>query len=249
VTITGRFWVTPEGYLVRHQGKDAALFLGPLMFALAASISGLYPFRGRLILFLVPNLFLALAAGIEAIIRVAARFGPLQTWREGLFWGAALVIGVRPLWKVPPPYYDSETKPMICYLGQHRRDGDAIYVHNMAWKQFAFYGPAESLRTDQATETSEVSLMLLGPKPLVILRDLDKFRGRSRVWILFGGSYTEELSVAYGYIDTIGRLLDCRTAFNASIYLYDFSDPSRLASAAAEDFVAHPRSARGCGDR
>jgi hypothetical protein len=127
-------------YLMRQQIRVTLAVLGPVLFALGASMVGMYPFRGRLILFLVPNLLLLLAAGVLTATGIAAKLGLSPRMEQALFFLATLVICVRPLQKAPPPYYDSETKPVISYLGSHRRDGDAIYVHNMAWRQFVFMG-------------------------------------------------------------------------------------------------------------
>ncbi|MGC2638467.1 MAG: hypothetical protein WA294_14880 [Acidobacteriaceae bacterium] len=245
--VAGSIW------LVRRNG-NAALIIGPVLLTLAASMLGVYPFSGRLILFLVPVLMILIAAGFEAAISYTLGYPPFRkeripAWAEAAVWaGATLILCVWPLRNVHPPYRDSETKPMIAYLGAHRRAGDGIYVHDMAWLQFVFYGPWFGLRTDEATAMTPTpisSSAALGPKPLVILKDLDSFRGQSRVWILFGGGYPVEASCAVWYLDSIGTQLDHQKAFNASLYLYDLSGAGRQLPV-AEVWFAGSRSAPAC---
>jgi hypothetical protein len=237
-------------HLVRRT-QSGLLIIVPVISVLVASMLRIYPFSGRLILFLVPNLYVLIAAGIEAAISVAlslalgfANFS--KNWRVplqvGAFSIAAVAMCVWPLRALPPPYYNSETKPLISYLGQHRRSGDAIYVHNMAWGAYLFYGPEFGLTPDEAVETSP------GPRPFVILNDLDRFRGRSRVWILFGGGYPVEASCTLKYLDSIGVRLDHQAAFNASVYLYDLTDRAGIKYRTADDFFSNSRFDTACAN-
>ena len=237
-------------YLSRRT-SDTALLLGPLLMTFAASAMRFYPFNGRVILFLVPNVLLLLTAGVLAAIAAAARLGVPRWGEQAVLVAAALVMAIVPLWKHPPPYRDSETKPILSYLGQHRLQGDPIYVHQMAWQAYEFYGPRFSLHMDQARFSSLRGTLTVVPggEPLKIVKDLDQFRGCRRLWVVFGGGYPVELTAALWYLDTIGHRLECRSSYNAGVYLYDLSDTHRLSSAEAEDFLAETAQAKGCEDR
>ncbi len=234
-------------YLVRRS-QSALLLAVPVLSVLAASMLRVYPFSGRLILFLVPSLYIMMAAGVEAIAASALHAGTPAIWRApmyaGVFSAGALLMCVWPLGKAPLPYYNSETRPMIAYLGSHRNKDDAIYVHNMAWAAYLFYGPESGLGAGDAIRTSPSSTP--GQKPLAVLKDLDQFRGRSRVWILFGGGYPVEQTCALDYLDSIGMRLDHRTAVNASVYLYDLSHDWPFAYAGAENFFLRSRYDDAC---
>lgn len=234
--------------LVRRMHAAAALMILPLLSVLAASMLRIYPFSGRLILFLVPELFLLIAAGVEFIAAFASGFTSLERWRAPVYSGmlavAVIPLCLWPIDRLPPPYYNSETRPLIAYLGAHRQAGDAIYVHNMAWGAYVFYGPRYGLRTDEAIVTSPVNI--LGPKPFVVLTDMDRLRGRSRVWLLFGGGYPVESSCVLKYLDSIGTRLDHQSAVNANIFLYDLSGRARLQQAAAESFIPRLRTDSAC---
>jgi hypothetical protein len=232
-------------FLVRYSTVHAALLLGPLLLTFGASLARYYPFRGRVILFLVPNVLILLAAGLLALTRAASRAAIPPSGQRAVLLVAALIMGARPLWKNPPPYRNSETKPVLYYLGQQRRDGDAIYIHNMAWHAYEFYGPRFSLAMNEA-RISSLKGNKTGPNPLVILHDLDEFRGRRRLWVVLGGGYDQELTATVWYLDTIGRRLDCKSAYNAAVYLYDLSDPELLQSAKADDLFAATPHTKDC---
>jgi len=60
--------------------RDVALLIGgPVVVALIAAIGQLYPFRGRLMFYLIPTLLLAIAAGAEWIRRQASRLHPASS--------------------------------------------------------------------------------------------------------------------------------------------------------------------------
>jgi hypothetical protein len=206
----------------------------------------MYPFSGRLILFLVPYFLLLIAAGFDFFVDAALAFGASKRIEIPVACVALLVLCVWPLGKAHPPFYDSETRPMIAYLGSNRRDGDAVYVHEGAWRQYQFYGPEFSLRSDQAETITRTPATQLGPKTLTILKNIDRYRGKSRFWILFASSYPVEASCALGYLDTIGVRLDRQVAYNSSVSLYSLRDSSRLKAATAEDFINRPNTAPIC---
>jgi hypothetical protein len=234
-------------YLFRRHGSGALLLVGPILVAFVASAMRYYPFRGRVILFLVPNVLLLLTAGMLAVTRAVAHLRVPRWGQHAIFLVAALAIGVRPLWKNPPPYRDSETKPMLSYLGEHRRDGDGIYVDAMAWHAFEFYGPRFSLSMEQARISSlKGNTTVLVPDPLVILKDLDAFRGYKRLWVLFGGAYGDQVTAPIWYLDSIGHRLDCRSSYNASLYLYDLSDSRRFNLVEPEDFLITTPQPKAC---
>jgi len=233
-------------FVFRSQASLGILLLAPILVTFMASMARSYPFRGRVVLFLVPNVLLLLTFGLLAVTRATARLRPSLWGQYAIFLIAIVVLGMRPLWKNPPPYRDSETKPILSYLGERRRDGDSIYVLRMAWHAFEFYGPRFSLSMNQAKIGSLQGSTRLGPNPLPILKDLDEFRGNRRLWVVFGGGYGEESEAAIGYLDTIGQRLDCKSSYNAAVYLYDLGDSYRLGSTQAEDFLSSTPHTRAC---
>lgn len=234
-------------YLARRS-QHAGLVAGPILVTLAASMIRMYPFSGRTILFLVPSIYLLVAAGIEAAVNFALDLANLRKLRTpalvAAYLASAAFLWSKPLRNEPPPYRNSETRPVISYLAKHRQQGDAIYVHNMAWRAYTFYGPAVGLGAREAVRTTPAPV--LGPKLLVILKDMDQFRGRPRVWILFGGGNPIELLCLLQYLESVGRPLDSFKAFDSSVYLYDLSGQEHPEYASAEDFFSHARTTPAC---
>jgi hypothetical protein len=226
--------------------SETLLLVVPLLMTFAASALRLYPFGGRLILFLVPNMLLMLTAGVLAVTGAAGRLQLPRWGQNALLLAAALALGVHPVWTSPPPYRDSETKPILSYLAEHRLSGDSIYLQGdasgTAQNALEFYGPRFSLPVSQVTLEPYT-----GPLPLETLKDLDQFRGLRRLWVVFGPTHYVQLRAARWYLDTIGHRLDCLSSHNAAVYLYDLSDAQRLRSAKAEDFSVEMREANDFG--
>jgi hypothetical protein len=231
---------------VFRQSKVAALVVVPILLTLGASMFRMYPFSGRLILFLVPYFILLIAAGFDFCVEAALAFGASMRIEIPVACVALLVLCVWPVRKAHPPFYDSETRPMIAYLGSNLHAGDAVYVHEATWRQYQFYGPKFGLRSDQAETTTPTPTTHLGPKTLTILKDIDRYRGSSRLWVLFPSYYPVEASCALGYLDTIGVRLDRQLAYNSSVSLYSLEDNSRLKAATAEDFISRPSTSPIC---
>jgi hypothetical protein len=82
--------------------------------------------------------------------------------------------------------------------------------------------------------------------PRAYLREVDRFRGRPRAWILAThlGRNTSELQMLRDYLDGIGRrretmIVDATNnlpAQGAYAFLYDLSDPDRLRAFSADTF-------------
>ena len=82
--------------------RDAALMLaGPFALALIAAVVQQYPMRGRLMVYLLPGLLIAISAGAEWLRRAAGRLHPAA---GAVLMLALLVPPAAALVKVPPPY-------------------------------------------------------------------------------------------------------------------------------------------------
>lgn len=227
------------GALWHRRRPVAWLLAGPLLIALLAAAAHQYPFRGRLMLYLIPGLLLTIAAGADWAAQALSRWQPLA--------GLALLGGLT----VPPvmatvtatPPYDIEHLPtLLSYLQDHRQPGDVVYIAPLQRIGTLYYGPRYGLTPD---------LWITGicnPRDSrAYLRDLDRFRGTGRFWIISAGPrpFRRVRLAMLNYLATIGVRRDSLslpslTWASASLDLFDLSDSARAHSASAETFALDP---------
>jgi hypothetical protein len=224
----------------RRNRRAAVLLTTPLVLTLCAAIVRQYPFGDRLILFLIPGFMLAIAAAIEGVRRLvwpASRaLGALAT--AGLLLPTAYAIVATP----PPVYVTEDMKPVLSYVQARRQSGDGIYVYYGAAPAVTFYATQYGLaRGEYAVGGCHRA------DARRYLRELDTFRGRSRVWILLTHTnpYFREREDILAYLDAIGTRTDglvseprgiSQNLRPAEAYLYDLSDDDRLRGSSADSF-------------
>lgn len=220
--------------------RDVALFLlGPIALALIAATIGEYPLRGRLMMYLVPIVVLAVAAGAGWL------WSALRRVHSALGAAAVAALLVSPLIAIadPPPPYDVEHhRAVLAYLQQHRRPGDAVHVFPLSRIGMLFYGPRYGLQpADWTTSICDRS------DTRAFVRDVDRYRGVTRLWLLTTGvaPFRSARSAVQRYLGAIGikrdsLVLGSLTMGTTTLELYDLSDPTRLQATSAETFPVSP---------
>ena len=215
------------------------LLLGPFVVSMAAAIAHQYPFRGRLVLWLLPAVLLAVAAGAEWIRRMASVFHPIL---GGALLIAVLVPPVMALVQAPPPYDIEHHRALLKYLQLHRQPGDLVYVFPLQRVGTMFYGPRYGLLPNEWTTG-----ICDRYDTRAYIKDVDRYRGAPRLWILSASTRPFRVARAsvLSYLSTIGVRRDSLsfpslTMGSASIELYDLSDPARLGVATADTFPVPP---------
>jgi uncharacterized membrane protein len=221
LTLVGVAAVAAVMGLVEFSSKHFARFLlllTPLVAALAASALHRYPFRGRLLLFLVPSLILLMAAGLERIrARTSDTLPCLSFLLTGFLFLHPLLVAGSGLIK---PRTKEEIKPIITYVENHRQDGDVLYIYYSAIYPFQYYSTRHLIHP-----MDEITGVESRQNWASYRKDLDQLRGKKRAWILFSHIYrwegVDEQRVFLDYLDTMGIRLDSSLAPGASVYLYD----------------------------
>jgi hypothetical protein len=220
----------------RRRRDTALILLGPVLVTLLAAAGHMYPFTGRVVSFLLPVLLLATAAGAAHALR---------HWPERLQFASPVLLALAvgsPLYAILsalPPERAEHLRPVMEMVAQRRHPGDDIYVYYGAGQAFLYYAPRFGwTRTDFVLGRCSVTDLR------VYLRELDRFRGRPRVWIVATHARigATELLQMIGYLDLVGRRLDSievRATLNvpsiaAYAYLYDLSDQNRLRASSAD---------------
>lgn len=221
-----------------RQRRDAALLVAaPFVVTLFAAVAQQYPFRTRLVVFLIPGALLAAAAGAGWL---ADRAGRRSTVAAAMVAAAILIVPVLALLAAGVPARVDDYPPLYAHLQKQRRPGDAVYISFLANSSAIYYGPRYGLGRDDyhlgACDRNDTR---------AYLRDLDRFRGRDRVWLLTKGSpaLRGARETMGRYLDTIGvrresRVIRSSVSEPLTLELYDLSDPARLRAASAETFPA-----------
>jgi hypothetical protein len=216
--------------LFRNSPWKAALIVAPTVAAVLAATAQFLPFGLRVSLYAGWPLQLFAMAGLQALWRAIparARLAPVVL--------AALIAGI-PVLLVGahhPPYHFQETRTVLAALASRWQPGDALFVYPSAEYAARFYGRPLGL-----------SGWVVGgchrEEPRAHFRELDQFRGRSRVWFFYSHAAMgfREPEVIRSYLETIGKEREhipdpfgARGQAEAAAYLYDLSNPSRLAAA------------------
>jgi len=208
--------------LTRRLLHFGIFLLFTLFFTLLASFLTVYPFAGRMILFLAPILILFLAEGadltgfvkpvrsqlvIEWIIRIAVvaalLFGPIKLAYENF----------------TAPKMREHVRPTMQYLREHRRDGDLTYLYYWAEHAVRFYAPKYGFALDDFIIGADHHT-----NPELYRAELDALRGHGRVWFLFSHVYEDgdfnERDYILNYLDSIGELSREYRVPGTSVYLY-----------------------------
>jgi hypothetical protein len=140
-----------------------------------------------------------------------------------------------------PPYEIEHHRAVLAYLQQHRKPGDVIHVFPLSRIGMLFYGPRYGLQpagwTTAACDRTDTR---------AYVRDVDRYRGTARVWVLTSVAtpYLTARSAVRRYLATIGVKRDSLVLRSirgeASLDLFDLSDPARLQAATAELFPVDP---------
>jgi hypothetical protein len=201
------------------QPERCFMLIAPLGLTLFASGLHLYPFSGRLLLFLTPILLLIVAAGIDYIQDKTGRM-------DWAMVALAAILFVEPLlftgYRLVNPREKEEVRPVLAYMYDHREDEDLLYVYYGAEPAFKYY--LKDYIFDDADYM--IGVQARG-KWQSYVNDMNELQGKKRVWFLFAhvnrSSGVDEEKLYLYHLDSMGRRLDSFSAFGAAVYLYDLS--------------------------
>jgi hypothetical protein len=192
----------------------------PILLTLFASGLHLYPFKGRLLLFMVPFLLLFIGEGAEKIVSKTGRDAPFIgiIFTVLLFYHPLISAGNG---LVNPQTFE-EIKPVINYVKKHEQTEDVLYLYHSSQYAFKYYSERFGYKsTDYIVGVSQDRNLD------VYIKDLNKLRGSKRVWILFSHVHknkkVNEEHFFLDHLDSIGTQLDSFKSVRASVYLYDLS--------------------------
>ncbi len=149
------------------------------------------------------------------------------------------------------PRVAQETKPLFQYVQQHRQNTDTLYLYHWAEPAFRYYANfynfnyedchlINPIPTDQEyLKEVDYFRQKLGLTPVEVNKtqcvlgvsevfarsqaDLEKLRGKGRVWFLFSHLGDPERNLFLNYLDTLGVRLEENLQPGASVYLYQLT--------------------------
>jgi hypothetical protein len=200
--------VVGAAILLRRNWVHLTMLVLPIVFLLAASAAHAYPISERTTLFLVPSIILLIAEGIgQLVLWVPSRARVLAAITlVALVAGGPVLLAAK---RLVHPRTHEEIKPVLRFVRDHWRPGDALYVHWGAQYALLYYDECECLRLSaqgghtplwplkparSATEKGQAALpespnvMLgryLGNNAGPYIQDLNRVRDHRRVWFLY----------------------------------------------------------------
>jgi hypothetical protein len=189
--------------LWRRDAVATLLVIGPVAASIAAAELRIYPLGGRLSLFLLPDLLVLVSAGVW----FASSWGRREEsnrhgWSAWLASAAVLSLSIAGVAGHPPVYRSEETKPVLRAAAAARQPGDAAYAYYGAGRALRFYGPRLGWPV-AAVDVGDCHRA----DPWRYLEDLDRYRGRRRVWVFISHALPlfDEERILVDHLDRIGQ--------------------------------------------
>lgn len=243
------------GCAVLFQERKDKLFilLSPIVVTALASGLHKYPFKGQLLLFIIPAMLLIIAEGTSNIIEATRpKFKFLGIAFAVLLFFYPVYYAVLNLnnpYKYPAFEYQrvrEDIKPVLNYVEQNYQAEDVVYVYYAAQYALKYYLDRYDF-IDTSTEPRlaptpqnwfEPVLPSYPPQLIVgqysredwqiFLNELRQLKGNNRVWLIFAHavdrrSPLDEEDAFLEIANTLGVQHDRYQGVEAAAYLYDFS--------------------------
>ncbi len=228
ILIGGIFFVLGCLSLFYRRWQLALFLILPFLITLVSSGFEKYPFRGRLLLFLAPFIFMLVAEGVERLRLILVKVNP---W---LAFGVWFILVTFFIYKsfytsvenfYTPPLRE-HSRPVMAHLSQNKQDTDTIYIYHAAMPILRYYGPQYSLSEVEYFEGIRSHL-----EPEKYLEQLNTLNFDGRVWFLFSHvcrnkelCLVDEEAYFIEYLDKKGTQLYKFQSSETSLYLYNLSN-------------------------
>jgi hypothetical protein len=229
----------------------AAFLIGPSVLMTIASAAHKYPIFDRTLLFLVPGAAIFVAEGAAALVALISPVALRRTSAVALAVGIVVLPTIKAAKYLVHPQKREEIRPTLSYLRAHWQPGDTLYVSYQSQFAMRYYiqcgcfAPAAVTAGDKKWRfalppiDNAAGLALRSRPPQFVVgeqitgryaryvRDVDRLRTRSRVWLLYSHVTTSQ-ETSYLQHDLRqrlhgrGQLIDSFSAPGTILYLYDF---------------------------
>ncbi|MEO0185912.1 MAG: hypothetical protein ABIL20_08965, partial [candidate division WOR-3 bacterium] len=180
----------------------------------------LYPFEGRVILFIAPILSIFVGAGIAFLYDILHKQSRIIAILIVfiLFIQPASIAG----YHLIKPRAPEELRPVLEYLRKNMREGDLIYVYYGAENAFRYYQEKFPEIAGRYIPGKESRDDWTG-----YYKEIEKLKGNERIWFIFSHIATHlgvnEEKLFLSYLDLSGTKIESFKASGASAYLYQLN--------------------------
>jgi len=200
-------------------------FTAPIILTMLASGAINYPFKGRLIFFLIPGLLIVLGEGLQRIFQLLIR----NKWLAYAVWLPLLLFllstplqSANTILTSARSYpFDEDIKPVLEYIRENGQPGDLIYLYYGGRATFDYYRSLYGLIGQNIIYGQDTQ-----KTPQNFSKEFDTFPKDRRIWFIFSHVQTkhgmDERIFITDYIEKSGgQLLDEYDAGAVSFgYLY-----------------------------
>jgi hypothetical protein len=194
------------------------LILAPIILMVILSILGVYPIKGRMILFLSPFLIIFISVGFSRIFEMVAKDS------KAVASVLIVIIFLQPIiyqiYRIKTPRMGEEIKEVLTYYQENRTNSECLYVYYGGQDAFQFYkkrfriNNAEYIMGNSGRENWQT-----------YKEDIDSLKGKGKVWFLFSHVIdwygVNEEKYFIHILNSVGKQIKSYKAYGASIYLYD----------------------------
>jgi hypothetical protein len=154
-----------------------ALLLSPVVAALVASAFRIYPFNGRLLLFIIPSFLILVSAGAAGF--AAGERGPMRSMNRVMTVVLVVPVVLYSMTIFAKPLLDEDIKPTMDYMRKHWIDGDIVYVDAGSVPAFVYYAEKYGFKNEDYTLGR-----FHGSDPSAYAAEVDGIGVHRRLWLL-----------------------------------------------------------------
>jgi hypothetical protein len=186
-----------------------------LPIALNVLVSGFqkYPFHGRLILYVLPLIFLLLAKGIDFLIAFIR-----NRTSANLAFAVLLVLLLNPIvrtansYLVTRDYLRDDLKSVLSFMEKNKQSGDLVYLYHLVGPEYLYYAPTYHLDDLQSVNGQNHT-----DNAKKYQTELSALPRAQRIWFVFSfviqtkvrkGEKQDEREYILNYLNENGTLLD-----------------------------------------
>ncbi len=201
------------GFLKEKQWQWALVLTIPIGLNIVVSGFQKYPFHGRLILYLLPLVFIVLGKGVDLLISLShnRKFANVA-------FAALFMLLLRPVipttnsYLFTRSYLSEDLKSVFSYLKENHQDGDLVYLYHFVGPEYEYYAPTYNLE-----KLSYVTGQNNSGNAKKYQTELSSLPRGQRIWFIFSfvieakvrkGERRDERKYMLNYLKENGTLLE-----------------------------------------